>query len=516
MRRFSRIIFSRYAISLFLILLEFLLMFAIVWYAEEYSVIAFAIFLMIEALTLISIINREANPEYKIPWIVIVLTFAPFGALLYAIFYSRRLSKKETRLIEAVYEEIEDSSRIIGGEVMDEEFMHLSKLDKSAAGKAALILNDDPLSALYRHTHTDFFSSGEEMYKSMISDIEGAERYIFLEYFIIEHGVMWDGIYAALTKKASLGVEVRVMYDDMGCMGTLPRGFDKTLMRDGIRCAAFSPLTPRIKTAHNNRDHRKILIIDGKIGYTGGINIADEYINAKNKLGHWKDGGIRLSGEGVRGLLKLFLGQWNFNTGSVIETKSYLSEPTPPKESDGFILPFGTGPAPIYPRQVGKNALLSIINQSQTYVYITTPYLIIDYDLTEALRCAAHRGVDVRIITPNKADKKGVKIMTKSAYPHLISAGVKIYEYLPGFIHEKTVVSDDVYALVGTINLDYRSLAHHFENAVWMYGCGVIEEIRDEFLKTVSISCEIDCDTARLNLFEKLIRNAIKLFAPLL
>ena len=516
MRRFSRIIFSRYSISLLLILLEFLLMFAIVWYAEEYSVIAIALFLIIEILTLVSIINREANPEYKIPWIVIVLTLAPFGALLYAIFYSRRLTKREIRHIERVYEEIEDSSRKTEGEEFDEEFTALRNIDKSAAGKAALILGDDPQSSLFRYTHTDFFSSGEEMYKSMLRDIESAEKYIFLEYFIIERGVMWDGIYEILKEKAKCGVEVRVMYDDMGCMGTLPYGFDKTLIRDGIKCARFSPLTPRIKTAHNNRDHRKILVIDGKVGYTGGINITDEYINVKTKLGHWKDGGIRMSGDGVRGLLKLFLGQWNFNTGVVLDTKKYLSEPTHKEECDGFLLPFGSGPAPIYPRQVGKDALLSIINQSQTYVYITTPYLIIDYDLTEALCCAAQRGVDVRIITPGKADKKSVKIMTKSAYPHLLSAGVKIYEYLPGFIHEKTVVSDDLYALVGTINLDYRSLVHHFENAVWMYGCSVIPKIRDEFLLTVRISDEIDTESAKLNLFEKLIRNAIKLFAPLL
>ena len=276
-------------------------------------------------------------------------------------------------------------------------------------------------------------------------------------------------------------------------------------------------MTPRVSAIHNNRDHRKILAIDGKVAYTGGVNIADEYINVIERFGHWKDGGVRVEGDAAIGFVKLFLSAWDFTTGSVSNYSDYFIEKSGELSSDGgYYIPFGTGPLPIYSRSVGKDVFINLINQAERYVYITTPYLIIDYALTDALKCAALRGVDVRIITPTIPDKKGIKVMTKSSYPTLMESGVRIFEYLPGFIHEKLMVVDDLYAVVGTINLDYRSLVHHFEDALWTYRSPIVLDAKKNFLNTVELSREMDERSARLSFSEKLFKSINQLFAPLL
>ena len=317
-------------------------------------------------------------------------------------------------------------------------------------------------------------------------------------------------------KRAAVGVEVRVLYDDVGCMTTVPPSFDKKLNALGIKSARFAKITPIATAVHNNRDHRKLMIIDANCAFTGGINIADEYIGRRERFGHWKDGGILIKGDAARTMTEQFLTMWDMSVREISEYERFLTHETKHAGDGGYYLPFGSGPFPIYRRPVGKNAFLSIINQSQKYVYITTPYLIIDFDLTEALRNAALRGVDVKIITPAVADKKIVKIMTKSSYRNLIDAGVKIYEYTPGFIHEKILVSDDSYAIVGTINLDYRSLAHHFENAVFMALTPTVLDIRDGFLETVSASLRVDAASAKLGFVEWIFKIGIRVFAPLL
>ncbi|MBR5817577.1 MAG: PLDc N-terminal domain-containing protein, partial [Clostridia bacterium] len=336
-----------------------------------------------------SIINREANPEYKIPWLVITLLIPLFGAALYLIFYSRKLSKKEARLLGR----INQSARAAEGEGYSEkERIHLSNLMEEgtdAFGKVRALLDGDPLATLYRASQSRYYPLGENMYLDMLRDIEGAQKYIFLEYFIVEEGKMWDEIYSRLKEKAREGVDVRVLYDDIGCMKTLPSSFPKKLSSVGIKCHRFSKVTPRVSAIHNNRDHRKILVIDGKTAYTGGVNIADEYINAVTKYGHWKDGGVRVTGDAALGFVKLFLSSWDFTVGGVSDYSEYF----PLEDSDdigdgGYYVPFGTGPLPIYRRSVGKDAFINLINQAKRYVYITTPNLIIDYSLTEALKSA--------------------------------------------------------------------------------------------------------------------------------
>lgn len=516
MIKLYKTLFSRYFISAALILLELTLLFYLVFFTYSFSFLAVAVIAVINVITVISLVNRDANPEYKVSWLVIVLLIPPFGTLLYHLLYSKGGAVGDAKKFKDIQKNIPYFGTGIAGRGVGEYFLDLKEKNALAAGRAAAILNDDAMAEVYRNTSSKFFSDGEEMFLNMLSDIVEAEKYIFLEYFIISEGYMWGKIYELLCEKVKRGVEVRIIYDDIGCMKTLPLNFDKRLSSAGIKCLRFSPVTPRISTAHNNRDHRKILIVDGKHAYTGGINIADEYINKKARFGHWKDGGIRISGEAVRGFVKLFLSSWHLASAEAGEPQKYLDAVMGAKESDGgFYIPFGSGPAPIYKRPVCKNALLNTVNQAEKYVYITTPYLVIDYGLTEALRNACARGVDVRIITPGIADKRLVKIMTKSSYPHLIEAGVKIYEYAPGFIHEKSVVCDDFYALVGTVNLDYRSFAHHYEDAVWIYASPTVIDIKREFLKTLDLSLEKRKDSTRLGAFEWCMRNLMRLFAPL-
>ena len=511
LRKLCRVFFSRYAISALIIVAEVIVMTYLLVSATTYFYVAVALAYIMGIVTLVMLINRDANPEYKVTWIAIILLMPIFGPVVYLLFYDRRMTRAESALLRGSFAEMNNYR------LGDEAFAKLMEENALAAGKAREILREDALSEVYVNTSSDFFPTGESYFESLLVDLSAAKKYIFLEYFIIEPGELWDSVHELLREKAAAGVDVRLLYDDIGCMKTLPAHYELGLRLEGIKAYRFARVSPRVSAVHNNRDHRKICVIDGKIGYTGGVNIADEYVNRKLRFGHWKDGGIRLEGDAVRGLTKLFLSSWDFTTRTVSDYEDILSCSESAVQPDGgYYIPFGSGPAPIYKRPVGKSTFMNLINQAEKYLYITTPYLIVDYDLTEALCNAALRGVDVRIVTPGTADKKIVKIMTKSSYPHLMDSGVKIYEYTPGFIHEKTLVSDDVYAVVGTINLDYRSLVHHFEDAVWTYNTPIAATAKDEFLRTLSTSERIDARKSRLSFTEWIFRMGIKLFAPLL
>ena len=504
-------IVSRYAVSAVLIGIEIALIAYMLFGNFTSTVYLFFAVLIVEIVAFLSLVNKDANPEYKVPWVFVIMAVPVFGPLLYALFYHRRISRGEAKLLGGIF----DMQKGQGAE--DENLVELAKENRLAAGKVYALMNDYSPAELYRGTSSDFFPTGEKFFSSFINDLKTAEKYIFLEYFIIDEGKLWDEIHTLLCEKVKAGVEVRLLYDDIGCAKTLPPRYERQLCREGIRAARFNRVTPHVSAIHHNRDHRKICVIDGRVGYTGGVNIADEYVNAVVRFGYWKDGGIRLSGAAVKGLIKLFLSSWDYTCRTISDYDAYLSSVGEAETPDGgYYLPFGSGPAPAYKRPVGKNAFLNLINQAERYVYITTPYLIIDYELTEALSNAARRGVDVRIVTPGLADKRIVKVMTKSSYPHLIDAGVKIYEYKPGFIHEKTFVCDDAYAVVGTINFDYRSLAHHFECAVWMYKTPTVISARDEFLLTLNESEKMDKRKSRLTLNEWMFKNIIRIFAPLL
>lgn len=512
-KKFCRVFLSRYSLSATMILAEVLLIAYLIFGSGEPVYVLLPLSVILTVGTLLHLINKDTNPEYKVAWIFIILVLIPVGSILYMLFYHRRMSKREARLLGGIF----DMLSVRRTEEKRDALEELSHTDPSAAGKARAIMADYALAEVFCDTSSTFFASGEEYFEHLLEDIRSAKEYVFLEYFIIDEGELWSEIHTVLREKAAQGVDVRVLYDDIGCMKTLPPTYELSLRREGIRAQRFARVSPRVSAVHHNRDHRKICVVDGRVGYTGGVNIADEYVNRVSRFGHWKDGGIRLEGLAVTGLLKLFISSWDFTTGSVSDYESLLNSTRPATNPDnGYYIPFGSGPSPIFSSPVGKNVFLNVINQAESYVYITTPYLIIDYDLTVALRNAALRGVDVRIVTPAVADKRIVKVMTKSAYPGLMSAGVRIYEYTPGFIHEKTLVSDGKYAVIGTINFDYRSLVHHFEDAVWIYGAPVVADAHRAFSETLELSRQMDEESARLNVLERILKSVNQLFAPLL
>ncbi|MET3558217.1 cardiolipin synthase [Streptococcus rupicaprae] len=463
--------------------------------------------------SILSIINRNTAPENKVTWLVIIFVLPGVGSLFYLMFFERRIDKTERQHFKKI------ENRALRHVLPPQEHPILAKLqqtDPTTYNHLHALLTIDPSAQPYQETQASYFALGEDLWQQLLQDLRTAKHFIFMEYYIVELGQMWDAILAILLEKVAEGVEVRFLYDDIGCMVTLPNDYDNHLRQLGITAAKFNRMSPRASVVYNNRSHRKMTIIDGQIGYTGGINLADEYINAIERFGHWKDGGMRLEGQAVQGLTKLFLLNWDINSIEVSDFNHYQNM-TQPVDSDGAIyVPYGSGPKPIYPRPVGKIVYLNLLKLAKHYVYITTPYLIIDYDLTEDLKNAALRGVEVIILMPFIADKPLIQIVNRSAYDELRGAGVRIFEYTPGFIHSKNFVVDDIYGVIGTINLDYRSLVHHYENAVFMYNSPVILDSKKDFLEALSVSQEIFDDTLKISKRHKLIKGIVEVFAPML
>lgn len=461
-----------------------------------------------EIFCVIRIIASDDNPDYKVPWLLFVLIVPIAGFMLYFMFYSRTLQKKFIKRLS-------DLKRHSYKQKDSALFDELRKENPVAAAQAKMLC-DIAETHLFTNTKQEYFPLGEDMHCRMLEDLQTAEKFIYMEYFIIEEGKFWNSILDILKQKAADGVEVKVLYDDIGCMMTLPGNYCKTLRTYGIEAVPFSRLRGQADSEFNNRSHRKIMVIDGKIGYTGGVNIADEYINEVIKFGHWKDIGIRLEGEAVWELTKLFLVDYGINEKEVLVTSHELYPVQPDIAEKGYIIPFGDGPHPIYKRRVGKSVIQNMLSGATRYAWMTSPYLIIDNDLCTDLENAALRGVDVRIIVPHIPDKQIIFSMTQSFYPRLMDAGVKIYEYEPGFIHAKSYLVDDEYAMIGTINLDYRSLVHHFENGVWMYRCKAVQALKADIEDTFSKCIEVTPAMLKTNLLQQFIRAVVRIFAPML
>ena len=504
-----RLLMSKYGFSIAIILIELFVIFGIILYMSQIAPLVWvSLVFLVSVATVIAIVNRSMSPESKVTWLIV--TFVPvFGPLLYLMFGERRLSKKELK-------QLQELNSIAFHENNGRQLhLQLQETDKSAYGIINALLHMDSNAEVYDQTDSQFFASGEEMWQQMLKDLKRAEKFIFLEYYIVEEGLMWDSMLEILEEKAAQGVEVKMLYDDIGCMVTLPGDYTVYLRSKGIDAHKFNKVIPRMTVAYNNRDHRKILVIDGQISYTGGINLADEYINHIERFGHWKDSGIRIDGPATQAFTRLFLMNWYINRGEISDFDQYhLENQTRP--GSGLCIPYGSGPKPIYQMKVGKIVYQNLINQAEDFVYITTPYLIIDYDLTEDIKNAAMRGVDVRIVTPHIPDKKLIQLVTRGAYPDLLSAGVRIFEYTPGFIHSKQMIVDDRFAAVGTINLDYRSLVHHYENAVLLYKTESIADIRKDFEEIFEQSQEIFSDTINPTWYQMMIKEVTQLFAPML
>lgn len=502
-----KLIFSKLLIIVLLFLAQIALIFTAVYFLEYFPVFQL-ISLIISILIFFAIVNKKEPPEFKIPWLVLLAIMPFFTIMLYILFANNKMQKRRSKRLQAIQAKIKNCMAENSGDpskILGDEIGICNYLEKTS----------------YLPGHTDnrvsYFKVGEEFWNDLLIELNKAKKFIFMEYFIVHEGVMFDEIHKVLAKKAKEGVEVRLMYDDIGSVGAVKHGFCKRLKKEGINCRKFNPFRPIVSGIYNNRDHRKITVIDGKVGYTGGVNLGDEYINKKQRCGHWKDTAIKVEGSAVSNFTEMFLEMFDMNAKIVCDDYSKYFVKNPQKfENGGYVHPFGDGPKPFYVEQVGENNYINLINCAKKYCYITTPYLIPDYNLITALRNAAIRGVDVRIITPHIPDKKIILNITRSNYSVLLNAGVKIFEYTPGFIHAKMLLADDVLALVGTINLDYRSLVHHYECGAVMYKTACIEDIKSDFTEILTVSQQITNENFKMSKISRLINAILSIFSPLL
>ncbi len=500
-----RIIFSRISVCAVGIIFQLTYLLALFWMLGTMFSYSYFVFLLLGIAAALYIINRELSPGYKLIWVFVVLSFPVFGCMFYW-FYGKRGGKGQGLLHKEYTDFMCDDENIADD---------LLASDESAAKQARYIRRSGMLK-IYPSADTSYFSCGEQLFPSLLAELEKAERFIFIEFFIIDNGLVWDSIRSILERKSRQGVDVRIIYDDLGCLMNLPRNYADSMRKRGLKCVVFSRLKPYWSSKLNNRDHRKIIVIDGKTAFTGGINLADEYINAYEKHGYWKDSAVLIKGRAVEAFTAMFLGMWNtINSCFPDEDEMIFFPDIRTQKSDGLVIPYASYPSD--DSMLAENIYINILNSASRYVYITTPYLILDSEMQEALTLAAKNGIDVRIITPYIPDKRAVHAVTRSNYRVLLKSGVRIYEFLPGFIHAKNFVSDDKIAVVGTVNLDFRSLYLHYECGVWMYGTTAVNDIRDDFLHTLEHCKEISVDdTYEKNFFKRLLWSIVRIFSPLM
>ncbi len=507
------VVFSRTALVAVLILLQVGVLAALTQWPEslsQYQYLAYMIQTVIQAGVIIYIINTRGNPEVMCTWILLILVFPVFGCLFY------------------IYVRLDLGNRYIGKKLEHEQlqtwpYMRQKKsiiedlrLSKPANANLAYYMNHQLHYPTYRNTKAEYYKCGEDNFPIFLEELKKAKRFIFMEYFIVAEGRMWGGILEVLKQKAAQGVEVRFMYDGMCSVSLLPYNYPKEIQKLGIQCKMFSPIRPVLTTSQNNRDHRKICVIDGNVGFTGGINLADEYINEKERFGYWKDNAIMIKGDAVRSLTLLFLQMWNVTETGKEDYERYLV----PQERElhrelGFITPYGD--SPFDKENVGAEVYCHILNHAKKYVHVMTPYLIIDNQMVDTLTRAAKSGIDVKIIMPGIPDKWYAFAVAKTYYRDLISAGVKIYEFTPGFVHSKVFVSDDDTATVGTVNLDYRSLYLHFECGLFFYNNPVVRSVEKDFQETLRQCTSISVsDIKKISPFMMLCGRVLRLVAPLM
>lgn len=510
MRKFLQRALNRVVITALLVLLQvgFFLVTILQWgndYLWFSMVLRFITFWAI-----IYIIWRPSNPAVKLAWVVPILLFPLFGGVLYLFFghviVPRKLRDSMERTDLLVRESlVQDDGILLKLERQDQAVANLSRYIYSYAA-----------TPVWDQTESVYFSDGHPWWESLLADLEKAERFIFLEFFIIKEGKMWNAILDILERKVKDGVEVRLIYDDVGSVFLLPKKYDRIIEKKGIKCVAFNRLVPFLSLVLNNRDHRKIVVVDGKVAYTGGINLSDEYINLEHPYGeHWKDTGIRIEGKAVWNFTVMFLQMWNMSRYTEEDYSRYYfpNKNVPPTE--GFVQPYMD--TPFDDETLGENVYLNMIGAAKHYVWIYTPYLVTDNETITAIKLAAKRGVDVRIVTPGVPDKKFVYWLTQSNYQNLIGAGVRIFQYKPGFIHAKCVLSDDEAATVGTINFDYRSFYHHFECGVYLYRTQAVKELKEDMVNTFTVCEEITMEWCKKKFVKtNIVGPLLKLLSPLM
>lgn len=459
---------------------------------------------LLSALIVLFLVRKDENSAYKIAWIVLIAFSPLLGGALYLFFGNKRPAK---RLREKMQRIDEDHRADL---IQDPELQ--AGLDASSLGLSRYVERYGPY-PLWRNTEARYFASGEEMYLQLLADLENAKHTIFLEFFIVSSGCMWDGIEAILRRKAAQGVDVRLIYDDFGSLRGLPSDFVVRMERAHIRCIPFNPVVPLLSLVMNHRDHRKIVVVDGNVAYTGGVNLADEYINQVERFGYWKDAALRVEGDAAWNFTVMFLNFWNAFRPSETDYRMFRPTVTVARQ-DGYVQPYADSPLDEEP--LAETVYLNILAQAQQYVYIYTPYLAVGEEMLDALRNAAKRGVDVRLILPGIPDKKLVYRLSRSYYLPLLKAGVRIYEYTPGFLHAKCYVSDDRVAVVGSVNMDYRSLFLHFECGVLLYHNTQVSAVRKDVTRTLKVCREVQMENCRTGLLGTLLDSVLRLLSPLL
>ena len=501
-------VYSHTAIILLLILLQIGIMVLTFTYLGNYSTYMNGVMSLLSFITAIYIFNEKGNPAFKMTWILFVFLVPVVGVGFYLFTKAGIGTKYLGARLEKLRVETEPYMQ------QNEYVVHAMKGGRVANANLSHFLYNQVGFPTYGNSQAQYFPLGDDKFPILIEELNKAEKFIFMEYFIIQEGKMWNAVLDIMKEKAAAGVDVRLMYDDLGTIQTLPPHYYRQMEEAGIKCAVFNPFRPRLNSMFNYRDHRKITVIDGDVGFCGGLNLADEYINAYERYGHWKDTAVMLRGDGTWNLTMMFLQLWSYRDGKNADYHEY--QPSGRRYGDdGYVQPYGD--SPIDEVNVAESIYLQMINCAKKYVYITTPYLILDNEMTTALIIAAQSGVDVRIITPHIPDKWYVHAVTRSSYRQLIEAGVRIYEYTPGFIHAKMFVADDEVGVVGTANMDYRSFYLHFECGVAFFRCSVIQTVKQDILKTMEISQEIHPNPEeRIPLLRRLGRAILKAFAPLM
>ncbi|MDR1017281.1 MAG: cardiolipin synthase [Lachnospiraceae bacterium] len=506
-----RILFSRTGIIFVMIIIQLTILFFSTYYLERYMTYIYGAITILGIIVLVYIINSGGNPAFQMTWMLLVLAFPVIGTLFYLFVKTqpgfREMKRKlaEKKIETDIYMQQED------------EVKEAIWASKSSNALLAHYLSNSLGFPTYRNTQLTYFPLGEDNWESMLEELSKAKRYIFMEYFIVKEGKMWGSILKILRKKVREGVEVRFMYDGMNSISSLPYSYYKVLKRYGIKCKVINKMRPFLTTTQNNRDHRKICVIDGKVGYTGGINLADEYVNLDRRFGHWKDTAIMLKGEAVQSLTMMFLQMWNVDERE--DSEDYQNYLTPKIKhiyrQFGYVIPYAD--SPFDDENVGEEVYFHILNHAKKYVHIMTPYLILDNEMRTTLTRVAKSGIEVIIIMPHIPDKWYAFCVAKTYYAELISSGVQIYEYTPGFVHAKVFVSDDDTATVGTINLDYRSLYLHFENGVFIYGNSEVPKIEEDFQKTIKLSHKVTLsEIANRSLLTKIVGKVMRIIAPLM
>lgn len=486
------------------IILQFVVFVVMLYQFKDYFVYFYWICVAVSVVVSLTISSKRTKLAYKIAWIIPILLFPLVGGLMYIILGGARRPWGQKDEIEETFQ-AQFSSNLAPTDML--------RYGQDAV-QQAWYLEHTALCPAYTGTETRYFSSGEAFFPAMLEELERAQKYILLEYFIIGEGYMWSRILEILTRKVAQGVDVRVIYDGLGSVMTVPPDYPDQLRALGIRCCVFRPFRPVLSIHQNNRDHRKICVVDGVAGFVGGLNLADEYMNRVERFGYWKDSALLLRGPAVWSLTVFFLTMWSLIRNAPVNYSWFRPEAQPPvNTTSGFVIPYLD--TPLERDTVCADLCLQMITKAKRYLYITTPYLVIDETITSALCVSARSGVDVRIMTPHVPDKKVVFAVTRSQYGVLLEAGVRIYEFTPGFVHSKTMVADDLYASVGSCNMDYRSFYLQFENGVWLCGDPSVLAVRDDFLTTLERCQEITPhDCKKIPWIRYLMCSLYRLFSP--